>query len=296
MDCVTQSVIFWVVCFAIFCFAIAVTLSHRPVIGAILIVLLIAILLLYYNIPCKTDWDTSETAVVADGLMDPDFPKKWEEASKSGSNCSGDNTGGPDTQSGVGFALEPQYPPNTREQSVLCATRDEGIGAAEQEENEKYAAEYNPRMSGQQQTDWHTAYDGPEEWISTPEYLNQLAKRTVAESRAQTIPDVLPETCSDEPLPCDVQVNWEPSFIGCSSTFVPSDPPKKTSCADPRAWQKNLNEVMLERSLSLNDEWDLYKHYNARQKFMQFIAKDLVYRRDKYSIPIGNIADSKGNL
>ena len=38
--------------------------------------------------------------------------------------------------------------------------------------------------------------------------------------------------------------------------------------------------------------WDPYKHFQSRQKFAQFLAEDLVYRKDHHMRPIENLEES----
>jgi hypothetical protein len=84
-----------------------------------------------------------------------------------------------------------------------------------------------------------------------------------------------------EPLPeLGPQRLWQPTWQGCAPTIV------SNSCIfhkpNPRLWARDLNELMLTRSLGLGHT-NLCEPVKARQSWIQLLASDTRSKRDKYT-------------
>ena len=174
------------------------------------------------------------------------------------------------------YAPEMYYPQNTDCAAVRCATRN--VHSGDQEDT------YNKQG-------WVTGYEGPEPWVDGERALEKLAVDSMQSAESETEPHLLPEKCSTEPLPCPMRVAWQSSFTNCPSTFIEAE-----GCnlykRDDRLWQRNLHDVMYDRSLLSGEQWDVFKHYNSRQKFAEFITEDLVNRKAFYEKPIENLEEA----
>lgn len=128
-------------------------------------------------------------------------------------------------------------------------------------------------------------------WCDSERALEKLAVDYYQSAEAQSEPRLLPEQCDPRPPPCPLRTAWQQSFKGCPTTFIEA-PSCNVYKRDPRLWQRNLNDVMYERSIQSSEIWDPYRHMQARQLWAQFISEDIVNRKDKYSRPIGSLEES----
>ncbi len=174
------------------------------------------------------------------------------------------------------YEPELYYPRNTNLAAVKCATRNVDSGDQEDPKNcEK----------------WITGYQGPEPWVDMEGALEKVAVDAMQEAESKTEPRILPEKCNPNPLPCDMRLAWQSSFIGCNSTFI-----EAPSCniyeRDDRLYNRRLDDIIQERAVQSGEKWDVYKHFHSRQNFTQFISEDLVNRKGFYERPIENLEES----
>jgi hypothetical protein len=120
--------------------------------------------------------------------------------------------------------------------------------------------------------------------------LEQLASNMydVAQQRVQ--PPLVPEQCSDSCLPAVLETQWQEQFIGCPVAQVTRE--CRMYRKDPRLWQADLNEARYERGIAIDAEWDMYKHHNARQSWIQFLSTDFQSRKDNWMRPINSFEDA----
>jgi hypothetical protein len=165
------------------------------------------------------------------------------------------------------------FPPNTNDAAVACAAR--GSDPA-----------------------WETGYK-LEPWSNEEEKLEQMALASQQFSASESYPEFIPAQCSTDPLPCEMRVAWQNSFIGCPSTFIECPKPPNATKAqkedtqgidlskrDNRVWYRNLDDITQERSVMSGEIWDPYKHFYARQKLTQILSEEMINRKDKYMRPI----------
>lgn len=174
------------------------------------------------------------------------------------------------------YGSELYYPKNTDLGAVKCATRNIDSGDQEDESNEQ---------------GWVTGYQGPEPWIDGESALEKLAVDAMQEAESQTEARILPEHCNEEPLPCNMKLAWQSSFIGCPSTFIEA-PSCNIYKRDDRLWNRKLNDVIQERAVQSGEIWNPYQHFHARQNFAQFLSEDMVNRKSFYERPIENLEES----
>lgn len=169
--------------------------------------------------------------------------------------------------------VEPElrYPEDTNLAAIKCATR------------------------GTEEDGWITGYEGPEKWCDEERYLRDIAVQSLETSQEETIPNMLPRAseCPNTPPPCPLRIAWEPTFIGCSSTFI--EAPEVTCdlyCKDERLWHRDLDKLYQERAVISGAEWDVYKHFQSRQKMAQFLSEDMINRKSFYEKPIQNLEEA----
>lgn len=103
---------------------------------------------------------------------------------------------------------------------------------------------------------------------------NDLVHHDTIVSRTQ--PKVLPSCQSLDVLnPCPVDVAWEGQFANCPPTFIPRVGGCEIAPRNNQIWVADLNPLIAERAVIQGQEWDFYKHFGARDKFIQFISKDM---------------------
>ncbi len=152
------------------------------------------------------------------------------------------------------YGSELYYPKNTDLGAVKCATRNVDSGDQEDESNEQ---------------GWVTGYQGPEPWIDAEGALEKLAVDAMQEAESQTEDQILPKHCNEEPLPCNMRLAWQPSFIGCPSTFIEA-PSCKIYERDDRLWNRRLGDVIQERAVQSGEIWDPYKHFTQGRTLPNF--------------------------
>jgi hypothetical protein len=143
---------------------------------------------------------------------------------------------------------------------------------------------------------WVTGYEGPAPpppRCDQEDMLEKLAVDTMQSvaAGAGTEARLLPEKCSTAPLPCSLRVGWQPSFVGCSTTFIEA-PSCNLYKKDDRLWNRRLDDIVQERSVQSGEIWDVYKHFSSRQKFAQFLSEDMVNRKGFYERPIENLEEA----
>jgi len=147
-------------------------------------------------------------------------------------------------------------------------------------------------LPGTEIEDPETEIEDPNAPFYMERSLENLAKDNLyANVRAQN--KVLdPNNCNSDPLPCEMRVAWEPTFVGCPSVFVNAPSCNLYNKYKP-ARHKTLNDMIEQRAIINGEQWDFYKHYNARQKLAQFISEDMVHRKDHYTRTVEDIDQSQ---
>jgi hypothetical protein len=125
--------------------------------------------------------------------------------------------------------------------------------------------------------------------IGSTESVLAAARSHLASAMAHSNPTPRQPPCA--PLAFQEDFAFRPSFLGCGSTFIPA-PNCSSTDRNPRLWVRNLNGVREQRARLTDAQWDPYAHFNARQAHLQFLAADLVYRKDKYARPISALEDA----
>jgi hypothetical protein len=116
-----------------------------------------------------------------------------------------------------------------------------------------------------------------------------LGATVLAHHMAQAQEDPMELQCPEEEVPCPQEVVWRNSFPGCGSFHIPIE--GKSYFRDERLWQGDLNPKIQERYALMDKGWDPYKHMNARQAWMQFIATNNSSQSDKYMKAIDDLTD-----
>lgn len=208
------------------------------------------------------------------------------EMGKRHSDCTEENVQHAEDVHAVANAIyrpSERYVPGTNIGAVECASRGNWSGDCGDPTNEE---------------GWVAGYED-QPWCDSSDKLREIANDAMTAGREETGIQYLPQSCSTKPRPCDMSVAWQPSFVGCSSTFVPSPHlAGSNGCPlykkDARAWPRRLDEEMYRRSIVSGEIWDPYKHFEARQKFAQFISEDMVHRKDQWMRPIETLDQSSG--
>lgn len=139
--------------------------------------------------------------------------------------------------------------------------------------------------------DWTPNFYGPGDECMTDKWLETIGTQAYQGAAATAATSVLPESCSTAPQLCPADTLWQAKFKGCPSTWIET-PTCKIYERDDRLWHKDLNPLIQERAMQNGEIWDFYKHFNARQLFSQFIAEDMVNRKDQYMRPISSMEES----
>lgn len=140
--------------------------------------------------------------------------------------------------------------------------------------------------------EWDAGFKRPPKWIDAEKELETIATQTI-ENIAQSSPvRVLPDQCSQAPLPCTLETQWQGAFKGFPTTYIEGPLSCDLSQKDPRAWVRNLDQAIQERAMQNDMKWDPYKHFNARQMFIQFIANDVINQRATHERPIENLEEA----
>lgn len=116
-----------------------------------------------------------------------------------------------------------------------------------------------------------------------------LGATVLSNHMAQAQEDPIELQCPDEEVPCPQEIVWQNSFPGCGSFHIPIE--GKSYFRDERLWQGDLNPKIQERYALMDKGWDPYKHMNARQAWMQFIATNNSSQSDKYMKAIDDLTD-----
>lgn len=122
--------------------------------------------------------------------------------------------------------------------------------------------------------------------------LAQTGNLTYWNEKEKSVNNPLPSTCSTDLPYCPLEVNWEMKFQGCPSTYLDATGCKLYNKYD-RIWVKDLNPLWEQRTTQLGAKWNPYEHFNGRQGWNQFLAKDIVNRKDSYMTPLASIKESK---
>jgi hypothetical protein len=110
-------------------------------------------------------------------------------------------------------------------------------------------------------------------------------------ARAMANANPTPRAPACPPFPCQEDFAYRANFLGCSSTFIPA-PSCSITNRDQRLWVRNLDQVREQRSRLNDAKWDPYAHHNARQGFLQFLASDMVFRKDNYARPVATLEEA----
>jgi hypothetical protein len=124
---------------------------------------------------------------------------------------------------------------------------------------------------------------------SQEESARLLGATVLAHHMAQAQEDPIELQCPQEEVPCPQEIVWQNSFPGCGSFHIPIE--GKSYFRDERLWQGDLNPKIQERYALMDKGWDPYKHMNARQAWMQFIATNNSSQSDKYMKAIDDLTD-----
>jgi hypothetical protein len=124
---------------------------------------------------------------------------------------------------------------------------------------------------------------------SQEESARLLGATLLAHHMAQAQEDPIELQCPEEEVPCPQEIVWQNSFPGCGSFHIPFE--GKSYFRDERLWQGDLNPKIQERYALMDKGWDPYKHMNARQAWMQFIATNNSSQSDKYMKAIDDLTD-----
>jgi hypothetical protein len=116
-----------------------------------------------------------------------------------------------------------------------------------------------------------------------------LGATVLAQHMAQAQEDPIELQCPEEEVPCPQDVVWRNTFPGCGSFHIPIE--GKSYFRDERLWQGDLNPKIQERFALMDKGWDPYKHMNARQAWMQFIATNNSSQSDKYMKAVDDLTD-----
>lgn len=132
--------------------------------------------------------------------------------------------------------------------------------------------------------------------------LQQMAKNEISQLRNERNKNTSPSSSGIArefscigalQTPCEESIAWQPSFIGEQSTIIePKDGPYKLYKEYPSIWTRSLNDMYKERAIHNAEEWDYYKFFNNRQKWMQFISNNVLNRKDNYCRPISTFDET----
>jgi len=120
--------------------------------------------------------------------------------------------------------------------------------------------------------------------------LTKLANDAYRAAAMNVGPAMIDDDCCDTSLPFPVEDQFNQQFKDCPSVWI--NKTVKMYKKDPRVWQADLNESLYERRIVTDAEWDPYKHFHARQHWLQFATTDMQSRRDQYMRPIHKMEDS----
>jgi len=138
---------------------------------------------------------------------------------------------------------------------------------------------------------WTPNFVGPDAQCNKEQWLEKIGTMGFQGSQQQSQAKLLPANCTTQNRACPLEVDWQASFKNCPSTHL-SSPTCKIYERDDRLWHTDLNDLIQERAMLNGEIWDPYKHFNNRQLFAQFLAKDLVNRKDQHMRPISSIEES----
>ena len=120
--------------------------------------------------------------------------------------------------------------------------------------------------------------------------LTKIAEGAYQSAAQQVGPSLIPEECCDQPTPCPLHDEWNMQFKNCPTTWVNKQ--CRMYKKDPRVWNADLNEALYERKITSGAKWDPYKHFHARQSWLQFLSTEWQSRRDNYMRPIHGMEDA----
>lgn len=103
--------------------------------------------------------------------------------------------------------------------------------------------------------------------------------------------------CCPFPPQCGDRVLWRARFADCPTTFATGPEYRcEVNPIPPRYSVADLNPLIWERNLRIADEWNPYEHFDARQKWVQFMYADMTGRsNDPYTRPISSVGDTYCN-
>jgi len=155
--------------------------------------------------------------------------------------------------------------------------------------SDKTCPEY---ASQENQEEWDAGFKIPPEYCAKEKHMQQLVTNVVEDAAARTPTKVLPEQCCAEPVICPMETTWQAAFGGCPTTYIEGPLACEMYQRDPRAWVFDLNQAMQERATQNAAIWDPYKHFQARQKFAQFIMNDVVNQKATHERPIEQLTEA----
>jgi len=150
---------------------------------------------------------------------------------------------------------------------------------------------FNPQNMG---SAWEAPCPTGSNFTTAGTDLQKIGNRAYYDTQKQTPVTALDLKCCPNPPMCKEEVAWRAAYKGCPYTYVRDQPTAQCEVAPlgDRYWVGDLNPLLYERRIMQAADQNPYNFMQARQMLTQFLMKDVVEVKDRYTRQISDLDKS----